>query len=374
MKLNTNVVLTTSAFLFIVLLILGCVAGNLHYSSDVGKAGAISIPTDLVITANLNGLKKYSATNSVMASLGMPWTVIPFANDLAFKVKKEETIAVLKESVRDDFQKNIFYMDSEDYEIIARLNVKELTLDFRPYPWYYVPIVSVEFPIFGFPNYRVGGRAVIELELQHVSGKSLGFYSAEATTKLKKRGYYYGNKHSNPRSENWVLNVALKEAMEDIKKQVLKDQNSIITAAGGEIEKVETGEAIVMRPSAESKKVEYKPVSQKLKTAAVMDLKAQNVPDFIAEILGDAVRDEMFRSKRYILLNRNDMESLMGEQALSMTGMVDEKSAVEVGRLLSLETMIFGSVSKLGDTYSISLNVVDVQTGKIIPYSVNRIC
>jgi hypothetical protein len=45
---------------------------------------------------------------------------------------------------------------------------------------------------------------------------------------------------------------------------------------------------------------------------------------------------------------------------------VEEACAVEIGRLLGARKMIIGSSGKVGDTFTVSLRMVDVETGEVV--------
>ena len=56
------------------------------------------------------------------------------------------------------------------------------------------------------------------------------------------------------------------------------------------------------------------------------------------------------------------MKDLLEEQRFQITGCVEQACAVEIGRLLGARKMVIGSVGKVGDTFTVSLRMVDVET------------
>ena len=59
------------------------------------------------------------------------------------------------------------------------------------------------------------------------------------------------------------------------------------------------------------------------------------------------------------------MVEIMGEQAFEQSGACDEtKSIVEYGKMLGVAKIIAGSVSKPGQTYSITLKLVNITTAE----------
>ena len=60
------------------------------------------------------------------------------------------------------------------------------------------------------------------------------------------------------------------------------------------------------------------------------------------------------------------MESILKEQAFTLTGACNSaECAVEIGQLLSAEKMVIGDFGKVGETFSITIRMVNVSTGKL---------
>jgi TolB-like protein len=95
---------------------------------------------------------------------------------------------------------------------------------------------------------------------------------------------------------------------------------------------------------------------------AVMDLKAEEVSQTVANILSNKLRTELFNSGKYNVLNREDMKAILGEQEFQMSGMCDDmKCMAKIGGALGVVYMVTGSIGKLGETYNLSLKMVDIE-------------
>jgi TolB-like protein len=95
---------------------------------------------------------------------------------------------------------------------------------------------------------------------------------------------------------------------------------------------------------------------------AVMDIKAEGVSQSVANILSNKLRTEIFNSGNYNVLNREDMKAILGEQEFQQSGMCDDmKCMAKIGGALGVVYMIMGSIGKLGETYNISLKMVDIE-------------
>ncbi len=105
----------------------------------------------------------------------------------------------------------------------------------------------------------------------------------------------------------------------------------------------------------------------KKETAAVLDFKiTQGLSPGEAVTLTNTFRSSLAKTKKYDVLERSDMESIMKEQDMSLSDLCDNTDcAVEVGKLLVAKKMIIGEIGKIGGTYSITTRVIDVSSGKV---------
>ena len=95
---------------------------------------------------------------------------------------------------------------------------------------------------------------------------------------------------------------------------------------------------------------------------AVYDLNTVEPYKVIAAILSEALREELFKLGRFNMVNREDMVKILGEMALQMTGLVDEKEAVRAGRGLAAQQIVLGNYGVLGKTSVLQSKRVDVET------------
>ncbi|MDP8207575.1 MAG: PEGA domain-containing protein [Candidatus Electryonea clarkiae] len=106
---------------------------------------------------------------------------------------------------------------------------------------------------------------------------------------------------------------------------------------------------------------------QKKINVAVLDLEISGgIPEIYQKTLSDRLRLELLNTGRFIVIERNAMEEILSEQGLQMSGCTSDECAVEVGRLLGVEGIIAGSIGKVGNTHSIILRHINVETGAIV--------
>ena len=101
-------------------------------------------------------------------------------------------------------------------------------------------------------------------------------------------------------------------------------------------------------------------------TVAVLDFDARGISAHEVATLTERFQNNLFLSKQFILVERNQMEEILNEQAFQMSGCVSDECVVEVGKLLGVHLMVAGSVGKIGKLYTCSARIIDVSEGKII--------
>lgn len=75
---------------------------------------------------------------------------------------------------------------------------------------------------------------------------------------------------------------------------------------------------------------------------------------------------ELARTQRFEVTERSRRDEILKEQAFQNSGVCDEtKCLAKIGKLLGVQKMVGGSVGRLGKTYTVSLRMVDVETGTI---------
>jgi len=106
---------------------------------------------------------------------------------------------------------------------------------------------------------------------------------------------------------------------------------------------------------------------------AVMPFKAP------VELAGASISDmfatEILKTYKYQLVERSQMEQVLGEQALGLKGVIENSVAIRVGKMLGVQGVIIGTVPEYGmravgssELPSVGINVrmIDVETGAIV--------
>ncbi|MGL1903176.1 MAG: CsgG/HfaB family protein [Fibrobacterales bacterium] len=85
-----------------------------------------------------------------------------------------------------------------------------------------------------------------------------------------------------------------------------------------------------------------------------------------AQSITDRFQSELHKLNTLVLIERNQINLILEEQGFQTSGACDTKGChVEVGQLLGVDYIITASIGKVGDLYTISLKIIDVETGII---------
>jgi len=99
-------------------------------------------------------------------------------------------------------------------------------------------------------------------------------------------------------------------------------------------------------------------------TIAVFDFVGNGIDKNIALTLSDRLRIELVRYGNINVLERNRIDAVLEEQAIQMSGCIDE-CLIEVGKLLGASSIITGSIGKVGNFYTINARKINASTGKL---------
>jgi hypothetical protein len=94
----------------------------------------------------------------------------------------------------------------------------------------------------------------------------------------------------------------------------------------------------------------------------VYDLEAADNLRPTALILSESLREELFKFRRFSLVNRENLLQLMDELKFQQSGLVDEKQAVKLGKGMAANQVVTGRFGPLGGSYILQAKRIDVQS------------
>ncbi|MDQ1331051.1 MAG: hypothetical protein QG578_1316 [Thermodesulfobacteriota bacterium] len=98
---------------------------------------------------------------------------------------------------------------------------------------------------------------------------------------------------------------------------------------------------------------------------AVFDFEVRTGDKDISRSLADSVIHEFSQSSKYEVIDRGNMNKILGEQKFQMSGCVAQECKVEAGQILGVGKIVNGSVGLVGRTYYLTLQLIDVKTGRV---------
>jgi len=99
---------------------------------------------------------------------------------------------------------------------------------------------------------------------------------------------------------------------------------------------------------------------------AIIDFEGKEISQSEASALTDRLRNELINNGHYKVVERDMMEEILQEQGFQQSGCTSNECIVEVGRLIGVEKIVGGSISKVGNLYSVSARIVSVETGEVL--------
>ena len=94
------------------------------------------------------------------------------------------------------------------------------------------------------------------------------------------------------------------------------------------------------------------------------NLQQRQIGAGISELLIQA----FFKQKSGVvtIVERSQINKILEEQKLSLSGLISESNTVKIGEFLSAKALVTGEVTKESENYIITSHLVDVTTGKVL--------
>jgi len=108
-------------------------------------------------------------------------------------------------------------------------------------------------------------------------------------------------------------------------------------------------------------------IGGKLPMVAVMPLQPKGVSGIDADVISDAIATQLQQSGMVRVMERAQMDQILKEQGFQQSGACDgAECAVQMGKLLSVDRILVGTVGLVGRTYTLNLRMVGVGTGEVL--------
>ncbi|MFH1957000.1 MAG: CsgG/HfaB family protein [bacterium] len=107
-------------------------------------------------------------------------------------------------------------------------------------------------------------------------------------------------------------------------------------------------------------------IKNKIHNIAVLDFGSQGVSASDSIFVAEFFREGIVKSKRFNVVDRNNLDKVLAEQGFQQTACTEVECAVKIGKILNIRYIVTGKFGKLLNKFVVSVNMVDVETGKIL--------
>ena len=89
-----------------------------------------------------------------------------------------------------------------------------------------------------------------------------------------------------------------------------------------------------------------------------------NVTQF-GKYLAEELITRLFRTKKFEVVERQLLNKVLSEQKLGITGLIDDESAISIGKILGVDAIVSGSITDLGKSLKVNARIISTETGKV---------
>ena len=99
---------------------------------------------------------------------------------------------------------------------------------------------------------------------------------------------------------------------------------------------------------------------------SVFDFKGTDISANEVLLFVDFLTSEIVNTEKYVVIDRDQRETLLSEIEFSLTGCTDESCQLEAGKLLHADMIVTGSLDGFGEGISLNMKLTEVETGSVI--------
>ena len=89
-----------------------------------------------------------------------------------------------------------------------------------------------------------------------------------------------------------------------------------------------------------------------------------NVTEF-GMYLSEELITRLFLTRKFDVIERQLLNQVISEQKLGMTGLIDDESAIAIGKLLGVDAIVSGTVTDLGISLKVNARLIATETGSV---------
>ena len=100
---------------------------------------------------------------------------------------------------------------------------------------------------------------------------------------------------------------------------------------------------------------------------AILPFDTKGIGGELGEIdLLDKLTTVFYNMNRFKVIERAQLEQILSEQKLGLSGVVDVSTAAQIGKGMGVDAVVCGSIARAGNTASIDARLVDTETAAVI--------
>ena len=99
------------------------------------------------------------------------------------------------------------------------------------------------------------------------------------------------------------------------------------------------------------------------------------VTSYFGKYVAVKISNRLTKNKDFTVVDRNSIELILKEQKFQYSGAVDEKTAIELGKMVGASVIVFGIITEFTNRVSIDSKILSVETANVIgttDYSINK--
>ena len=98
----------------------------------------------------------------------------------------------------------------------------------------------------------------------------------------------------------------------------------------------------------------------------VLDFATEDVSKSEMGVIINRLSSALFQTDKYTVIDVSQRQQILNELEFSLSGCADDSCMLEVGRMLSAESIVVGSLGRIGGRIAVSLKMLETETGKTL--------
>ncbi|MCP4135478.1 MAG: VWA domain-containing protein [bacterium] len=229
----------------------------------------------------------------------------------------------------------------------------------------------------GTGGLNIAGEYILRQIAQYSKGKYIFLtYGERGESKGGKPGsvsHHTGSNFTTGKLETIIIRFA-KEELNNLLEKPLPTDDSYFKANKTDDEK---NEEILQKlfDKAISQLIDFSSISIKKGTVAsvVPITSPKNKDDKNSEYLTEQLIFSLAKNKTFKMAERKDLQKLLKEIELNMSGLTDEKKSAKIGKFLGADMLLVGTMFRRSKYHELFLKLVRVETGEIVSITKARI-